>query len=135
MSEFDSSRQVALRNPLKRARGLGTAKDGTHHFMLQRITAIALVPLSAYVVWLAISLIGHDYASAHAIIGRPWNASLLVAFLIASFWHAKLGMQVVIEDYVHTPLSAGVLHLANMFFNALAAIASVLAVIRIALGA
>jgi succinate dehydrogenase / fumarate reductase membrane anchor subunit len=124
-----------LRTPLKTARGLGSAKDGTHHFVLQRITAIALVFLSLYVVWLILSLVGSDYATVRASVANPCNAVLLIAFVVATFWHAKLGLQVIIEDYVHTPWSATVLHLANIFICVLAALASVLAIIRIALGA
>jgi succinate dehydrogenase / fumarate reductase membrane anchor subunit len=124
-----------LRTPLKTARGLGSAKDGTHHFVLQRITAVALVFLSLYVVWLILSLVGSDYATVRASVANPCNAVLLIAFIVATFWHAKLGLQVIIEDYVHTPWSATVLHLANIFICVLAALASVLAVIRIALGA
>ncbi|GAB3385237.1 succinate dehydrogenase, hydrophobic membrane anchor protein [Lysobacter fragariae] len=124
-----------LRTPLKTARGLGSAKDGTHHFVLQRITAVALVFLSLYVIGLIISLVGDDYATVRVTVGHPCNAVLLIAFLAAMFWHAKLGLQVIIEDYVHTPWSAVVLQLANIFICVLAALASVLAVIRIALGA
>jgi succinate dehydrogenase / fumarate reductase membrane anchor subunit len=69
------------------------------------------------------------------MVADPLNATVLVAFLAAAFWHAKLGLQVVIEDYVHTPLLAGIAHLANIFVCALAAIAGVLAVVRVALGA
>ncbi|KGM52034.1 succinate dehydrogenase [Lysobacter concretionis Ko07 = DSM 16239] len=126
--------QGYLRNPLKRARGLGSAKDGTHHFIIQRITAVALVFLSIYVVFLLLSLVGSDYASVRASVAAPFNAVLLIAFLIASFWHAKLGMQVVIEDYVHTPWLAVTSQLAVIFICVLAALASVFAVIRIALG-
>jgi len=124
-----------LRNPLKNARGLGSAKDGTGHFIVQRITAIALIFLSIYAVGLIISMIGDDYATVRATVAHPCNAILLVAFSIATFWHAKLGVQVILEDYVHTPLAAGTLHLLNIFVCALAAIASVLAIVRIALGA
>lgn len=124
-----------LRTPLKRARGLGSAKDGTGHFLWQRITAIALVLLGVYLLGLLLGLGGAGYDRAHAIVANPLNATLLVAFLIAMFWHAKLGVQVVIEDYVHTPLLAGAAHLANIFVCALAAIGGVLAVVRIALGA
>lgn len=124
-----------LRTPLKRARGLGSAKDGTGHFVIQRITAIALVFLSIYVVGLVVWLIGADYAAVRAAVAQPCNALLLVAFLVASFWHAKLGMQVIVEDYVHTPWLAAVSQLAVIFVCALAGLASVLAVIRISLGA
>ncbi|HEY5802746.1 MAG TPA: succinate dehydrogenase, hydrophobic membrane anchor protein [Lysobacter sp.] len=124
-----------LRNPLKTARGLGSAKDGTHHFVVQRVTAVALIFLTIYVIGLILSLIGGDYASVRATVGHPCNAVLLSAFLIASFWHAKLGMQVIIEDYVHTPWLAVTSQLTVVFVCVLAALASVLAVIRIALGA
>jgi len=123
-----------LRTPLKRARGLGSAKDGTHHFILQRITAIALVFLSIYVIGLVISLIGGDYAAVRTAVANPVHAVLLVAFLVATFWHAQLGMQAIIEDYVHTAWLAVTSQLLVIFVCVLAAIASVLAVIRIALG-
>jgi succinate dehydrogenase / fumarate reductase membrane anchor subunit len=123
-----------LRNPLKTARGLGSAKDGTHHFIVQRITAIALVALGLYVLGLVVYLAGADYATVRGAVANPCNAVILVAFLVAMFWHAQLGMQVVIEDYVHTPWLAVTSQLAVRFVCVLAAIASVLAVIRIALG-
>lgn len=125
-----------LRNPLKTARGLGSAKDGTHHFVVQRATAIALIALSLYVLGLIVSWLGAgDYASVRASVANPCNAVLVSAFVIAMFWHAKLGLQVVIEDYVHTPGLAIASQLAVVFVCALAALASVLAIIRIALGA
>lgn len=124
-----------LRTPLKRARGLGSAKSGTGHFIWQRVTAIALVLLGAYLVGLLFSLGGSGFARAYATVANPLNATVLVSFLVGTFWHAKLGMQVVIEDYVHTPLWAGIAHLANIIVCMLAAVAGVLAVVRIALGA
>lgn len=128
-------RHQDLRTPLKRALGLGSAKSGTDHFMWQRITAIMLVLLGAYLIGLLLSLGSVNYQLARAIVADPINATILVAFLVALFWHAKLGLQVIIEDYVHTPAVAGAAHVANIFVCALAAIASVLAVIRITLGA
>ena len=128
-------RHQDLRTPLKRAVGLGSAKDGTGHFIWQRVTAIVLLLLGAYLIGLLLSLGGARYELAHAIVADPVNATILVALLIAMFWHAKLGLQVVIEDYVHTPALAAVAQIANIFVCALAAIASVLAVIRITLGA
>ena len=124
-----------FRTPLKQARGLGSAKDGTGHFLWQRVTAIALVLAGAWLLGLLLSLVSADYAHARMMVADPLNATVLVAFLVAACWHAKLGLQVVIEDYVHTPLLAGIAHLANIFFCALVAIASVLAVVRVALGA
>ena len=134
MSIQNVDKRPNLRHPLKRARGLGSAKDGTGHFIIQRITAIALVFLSIYAVVLVVSMIGSDFAEVRRTVANPWNATFLVAFLIATFWHAKLGMKVIIEDYVHTPWLAATSQLAVIFICVLAAIASVLAVIRIALG-
>ena len=132
MSGYDNHR---MRTPLKQALGLGSAKYGVQHFVLQRVTAIALAFLSLYVLWLIISLVGDDYAHVRAAVANPCNATLLIAFVIAAFWHAKLGLQVIIEDYVHTPWSSTLLLLANLFICVLAALASVLAIIRIVLGA
>jgi len=123
-----------LRTPLKNVRGLGTARSGTHHFTVQRITAVALVPLALWFVWFALSLIHLDYAGAHALVARPFNAVLLIAFVLSVFWHAQLGLQVVIEDYVHTPGLEIVSQLAVKFLCVLGALACVLAVVRIALG-
>ena len=127
--------QQDLRTPLARARGLGSGKTGTGHWWWQRLTAIALVLLVPWLIGVLVSLIGADIDNARATIARPWNAIPLAAFVIAAFWHAKLGMQVVIEDYVHTRAMEVVLHLANMFLCTLGAIASVYAIIRIALSA
>lgn len=127
--------QPDFRTPLKRAIGLGSAKEGTGHFLWQRVTAIALVLFGAYLIGILLGLGGADYDRARAIVANPLNAAILVALLIAAFWHAKLGLQVIIEDYVHTPLLAGAAHLANIFVCSLAAIAGVLAIVRIALGA
>jgi succinate dehydrogenase / fumarate reductase, membrane anchor subunit len=123
-----------LRNPLQRARGLGSAKEGVGHWWTQRMTAVALIFLGIWFVVLVLGLLHADYAVARAAIGKPWNALLLIAFLVTVFRHAVLGLQVVIEDYVHTRWKEVVLLVAIKFLAALAALASVLAVLRIALG-
>ena len=90
-----------LRSPLGHARGLGAAKDGVGHWWLQRVTAVALVPL---LLWLVVSLAvmtGADHAAARAWVASPPVAITLSLLLVAGFWHLKLGLQVVIEDYVH----------------------------------
>ncbi len=122
-----------LRNPLKVARGLGSAHSGVHHWWVQRVTAAALVILGAWFVVLVLSLLGADYATARATLMQPWNALLMIAFLLAMFWHAALGLQVVIEDYVHTRWKEVVALVAVYFLAVLGALASVLAVLRIAL--
>ncbi len=123
-----------LQTPLKRARGLGSAKDGTQHFIVQRITALALVPLTIWVITLALALVHADYARAHAIVHHPFAAVWLTAFVIATFWHAQLGLQVVIEDYVHSRWLEVTAQLAVKFFCVVGALTSVLAILRIALG-
>lgn len=90
-------------NPLARARGHGSAQDGVRHWYLQRATAVALIFLVAWLVYAMVRLAGSGQAAAAEFISRPFNASLLVLLLTALFYHAMLGLQVVIEDYVHRP--------------------------------
>jgi len=123
-----------LQTPLKRARGLGSAKDGTHHFIVQRITALALIPLTIWTITLALALVRADYARAHAIVHHPFAAVWLTAFVIATFWHAQLGLQVVIEDYVNSRWLEVTAQLAVKFFCVAGALTCVLAIVRIALG-
>jgi len=125
---------TGFRAPMKIANGLGSARSGAHHFVVQRITAVALAALGLWIVWIALDMLHMDYASARALIVKPWNAVLMLAFVIAAFWHAQLGLQVVIEDYVHAKGFELVLQIAVKFACFLGAAASVLAVIRIALG-
>lgn len=124
----------SLRTPLKNALGLGSARQGSHHFISQRVTAVALVLLGAWFVWTVLSLLHLDYAGAHALVAQPCNAVLLLAFVVAVFWHAQLGLQVVIEDYVHARGSQLALQIAVKFLCFLGAAASVLAILKIALG-
>lgn len=91
----------SLRSPLGRVRGLGSAKDGTHHWWAQRVTAIALVPLLLWFVASVVSLAGAPLAEVKAWLASPIAAVLLLALIVAVFHHAQLGLQVVIEDYVH----------------------------------
>jgi len=122
------------RTPLKNVRGLGAAKTGTEHFVMQRLTATALVFLCIWFLVFVLSLLGADFVTAAAAVAKPWNAVLLVGFLIAMFWHAQLGLQVILEDYVHNTLLALALQVSVKFIAALGAIVSVFAVARIALG-
>jgi succinate dehydrogenase / fumarate reductase membrane anchor subunit len=90
-----------MRSQLGRARGLGAAKTGVQHWWAQRVTAIALLPLSLYFVLSVIRLEGHTRAQMGSFIGRPWNTVLYLCLIAALFYHLALGVQVVIEDYVH----------------------------------
>jgi succinate dehydrogenase, hydrophobic membrane anchor protein len=121
------------RTPLKNVRGLGAAKAGTEHFVHQRLTATALAFLSLWFVYFVVSLAGSDYLAATEAVSKPWNAVLLVGFLVAMFWHAQLGLQVVLEDYVHNSLLALALQVSVKFIAVLGAIVSIFAVARIAL--
>ena len=123
-----------MRDPLATARGLGSAKDGVNHWWMQRITAIALMVLSPWFIYFAVSLIGADHSTVRAMIAEPLNATLLVSFIIALYWHARLGLQVVVEDYVHGWQELA-LQLVIKFAYAIAAIASIIAIGRIVFSA
>ncbi len=118
-----------MRSQLGRARGLGSSKTGTHHWWAQRLTAVALLPLSLYFV---ISVIILDHATREqvaAYLGEPWNTVLYLCLIAAMFYHLLLGMQVVVEDYVHTEagkLTLLVLIKGGIIFCALAAAVSIL---------
>ncbi len=124
----------SLRTPLARVRGLGSAKDGTHHFWIQRLTALALVPLT---IWFAFSIASLATADAPAITAwmqSPLRATLMLSFLFAGFWHMKLGLQVVIEDYVHTEATKVTCLILNNFVSIFLALAATLAVLKMLLG-
>ena len=123
-----------LRNPLQRALGLGSAKEGVNHWWRQRITAVALVFLGLWFMALVLMLLHVDYASARTTLADPLNAVLMLVFITALFWHMQLGLQVVIEDYVHSRWLGVVLQIAVRFYAVLAAVLAALAVLRIALG-
>jgi succinate dehydrogenase / fumarate reductase membrane anchor subunit len=122
-----------FRSPLGRAIGLGSAKSGFGHWWIERITALALIPLS---VWFAASLIaysGSDYQAFIRWMGSPVTTVLMVLLLITLFWHAALGLQVVIEDYVHSGAKIWML-LATRFACFALAAAGIVAILRIAVG-
>ena len=95
---------MKFRTPLSHARGLGSAQEGTGHWWAQRLTAIALVPLTLWFVWSVIGLMGADYQTVHDWVAQPMNAGLLLVFIYATFYHSMLGLQVIIEDYVHSAI-------------------------------
>jgi succinate dehydrogenase / fumarate reductase, membrane anchor subunit len=122
-----------MRSPLSQARGLGSAKNGVEHWWLQRVTAIAMVPLTA---WFAASLMAHagnDYATFIAWLRTPIATILMALLLIALFYHTALGLQVVIEDYVHSGVKIPAL-LALRFGCLALSVAGILATLRIAFG-
>jgi len=121
-----------IRSPLAKARGWGSVHDGTHHFIWQRITAIALIPLSLWFVWSILHLAtGVNRVEVIGWLASGLHATALIALLIAMFYHAKLGLQVVIEDYVHCPALKFASLLANLFIMWGLAAMSVLAVLTL----
>jgi succinate dehydrogenase / fumarate reductase, membrane anchor subunit len=123
-----------MRSPLGRAIGLGSAKEGVEHWWMQRITAIALVPLILWFVIAVIGLAGADLETMQNWVGRPLPAILLVLLLIATFYHMSLGLQVVVEDYVHVELAKLALVIVIRLFCFALAVAGIFAVFSIAVG-
>ena len=101
---------MSMLNPIARARGHGSAKEGVHHWYAQRASAVLLIFLTGWLIFSALSLAGSGYEGSRAFIANPVNASLLGLFLVVVLYHAMLGLQVVIEDYVHHPVAAVVLY-------------------------
>jgi succinate dehydrogenase / fumarate reductase membrane anchor subunit len=126
---------MSIRTPLSRARHLGSAKDGTDHFWRQRLTATALVPLAILIVGVIIAAARADYRSAVLFVGSAPVAILILLFVIAAFWHLKLGLQVVIEDYVHGNGARITLLVLNNLICATLGVACVYSVLKLAFGA
>jgi len=122
-----------MRTPLARAIGLGSAKDGVHHWWMQRVSAIALVPLTMWFIAAIIAQTGADYAAFIAWIRNPITDILMGLLLIALFYHAALGLQVVVEDYVHSDATFAAVIAIRLACFTLGA-AGIFATLRIALG-
>ncbi|MGJ5177970.1 succinate dehydrogenase, hydrophobic membrane anchor protein [Bradyrhizobium oligotrophicum] len=123
-----------MRTPLGRVRNLGAAHSGTGDFWRQRMTAVAMTLLIVPVVVVVIMLLGRNQAGAAQILGSLPIAVLMLLFVIASCWHMKIGMQVVIEDYVHSESLKLVAIMANNFFAVTVALASIYALIKLSTG-
>jgi len=122
-----------FRSPVGRARGLGSAKSGTGHFWWQRVTAVFLALLTPWVIGMLVALAGADQGQVLAALAKPANAIALALFALSLFAHARLGLQVVIEDYVHHRAVELALQVLVLFACALGALASLYAIGRIAL--
>ena len=126
---------MSLRSPLGKVLGVGSAKQGVQHWWLQRLTAVALVPLSIWFVASLLSLGSFDHATVVAWMSGSWTALLLILLVLTCAWHSQLGVRVVVEDYVHGAAARTVTLVSVLFAHTLIAAAGVFAVLKVAFGA
>lgn len=125
---------MSIRTPLGRVRGFGSAKSGTGHFWHQRLTALANVPLTIAFIIILMSLFRSGHATVTQILASPLVAILMLLFIASAAYHMKLGMQVIIEDYVHDERWKMLALIANIFFAIAVAVAAVYALLKISSG-
>jgi succinate dehydrogenase / fumarate reductase, membrane anchor subunit len=123
-----------LRSPLGSVVGLGSAKDGVHHWWLQRLTSIALVPLSIWFTVSILSLPSLDHVSVVSWMAQSWTALLLIVFVLVAAYHSQLGLRVVVEDYVNRSGTKILTLVILTFVHALLAVAGVFAILKVAIG-
>ena len=123
-----------IRTPLARVRGRGAARSGTGHFWRQRLTAVANIPLTIAAIIIIITLLGRNQAAAAQILGSPLVAIIMLLFVISVTVHMRIGMQVIIEDYVHDESAKLTLIMANTFFAVAVAMASAFGILKLAFG-
>jgi succinate dehydrogenase / fumarate reductase membrane anchor subunit len=124
----------SLRSPLGAVSGLGSAKGGAHHWWLQRLTSIALVPLT---VWFTVSLLclpSLDHVTVVAWMAQSWTALLLILLVLVATYHSQLGVRVVVEDYVHNSGMRTLTLVTLTFVHAILAVAGVFAILKVAFG-
>ncbi|WP_169566205.1 succinate dehydrogenase, hydrophobic membrane anchor protein [Sneathiella limimaris] len=125
---------MSMKTPLKNVRGLGSAKDGTTHWWHQKVTAVALIPLFVIALAYAICLTGADYMQVRETLSSPFATIVMLLLIGTTFYHLKLGLQVVIEDYIHTESTKIVCLLLNTFICSIVGLAAALAVLKLAFG-
>jgi succinate dehydrogenase / fumarate reductase membrane anchor subunit len=134
MTAQNSPPAKSMRTPLSRVRALGASHTGTGDFWRQRVTAVAMVLLIVPVIVVVMMLLGRNQAGAAQILGSVPIAIILLLFIIASTWHMKIGMQVVIEDYIHNEKLKLATIMANNFFCIAVALASIYAILKLSSG-
>lgn len=122
-----------MRTPLARVRGLGSAKKGTEHFWLQRVTALANIPLTLFLVVSLVVHAGSDFVTMQAYLASPIVSIVMVLLIISAVWHMRLGLQVVIEDYVHGHGTKLLAIIMNNFIALFVAVSCLMAILKIAL--
>jgi succinate dehydrogenase / fumarate reductase membrane anchor subunit len=120
-----------MSTPLARVLGLGSAKSGTAHFWRQRLTAVANVPLTVAFVVIVVGLLGRNHAAVVQILGSPLVAIIMLLFIASITTHMRIGMQVIIEDYVHDEVTKFFLLMANTFFTVAVALACAFAILML----
>ncbi len=125
---------MSMQNPLARVRGLGSAKKGVHHWWLQRLTALALVPLSLWFIYSLVVITGAEYATVIAWLSQPLNAVLMLLFVFSLYCHAVLGVQVVIEDYIKPEWQKITCLILINFLAWIAGLSATISVLKIYLG-
>jgi len=120
-----------MSTPLGRVRGLGAAKSGTQHFWRQRLTAVANVPLTIAFILIVVGLLGRNHAAVVQILGSPLIAVIMLLFILSVTMHMRIGMQVIIEDYVHDESTKLILVMANTFVTVAVALASAFAILTL----
>ncbi len=130
----DSQAEVTRRSALGRVRGYGSAKEGVGHWWSQRLTSVALIVLGCWFVVSMLSLPAFDYATVVAWMRHGWTSLPLILFAAVAAWHSELGVRVIIEDYVHEVGTKTLVLALSTFLHAVIGVASVLAVLRVALG-
>ena len=125
---------MKLQSPITKARGLGSAKRGTHHWWYQRLTAVALIPLTFWVMGSIINATSMGYHDIQTWLSLPFNAALFLAFISAMFFHAQLGMQVVIEDYIDSGWQKIGCIILVKFLAIIAGLVSTLAILKVFIG-
>lgn len=126
---------MSQRTPLAKVRGLGSAKDGTEHFWKQRITAVSNIILVTWLLVVLVKIAGADYETVRHTLARPQNAIAITLLMLSASLHMRIGMQVIIEDYVHAEGRKMLLLMLNSFFTIVVALTSIFAILKLSLGA